>query len=186
MIWFTADTHFYHHKVIEYDNRPFADVYEMNDALVSRWNERVMKGDLVYHLGDFSFGTDHEIDSILSRLNGQKYLLKGNHDRPACTKNNRWVWVKERHEIKVQMPWGKQLIVLSHYAHRVWRKSHHGSFHLHGHSHGNLDDIGGLILDVGVDCHNYAPTSLSDVFDYMSKRTISVCDHHKPEGLFQC
>ena len=31
-----------------------------------------------------------------------------------------------------------QLVVLCHYAMRVWDRSHYGSWHLYGHSHGNL------------------------------------------------
>lgn len=37
-IWFTSDTHFFHDKVVEYSQRPFAGVEEMNEGLIARWN----------------------------------------------------------------------------------------------------------------------------------------------------
>jgi calcineurin-like phosphoesterase family protein len=53
--------------------------------------------------------------------------------------------------------------------------------HLTGNSHGNLVDIGGKIVDVGVDVWNYAPVSLDQIKEYMDKREIVTCDHHAPE-----
>lgn len=74
--------------------------------------------------------------------------------------------------------YGKKVrIWLSHYAHRVWPQSHYGSFHLYGHSHGNLpDDERSLSFDVGIDVLN-APISYNDVVERMkSKKWI------RPEG----
>ncbi len=77
-VFFIADTHFGESNIIRYENRPFADVYEMDARLISRWNSAVGSEDVVYHLGDFSIeGRESE---ILSKLNGIKHLVKGNHD----------------------------------------------------------------------------------------------------------
>jgi calcineurin-like phosphoesterase family protein len=45
-----ADTHFGHANVIKFDNRPFADVTEMNEAMVTNWNNTVKSTDTIYHL----------------------------------------------------------------------------------------------------------------------------------------
>ena len=55
-IWLTADTHFFHHNVIRYCNRPYENVDQMNESLIETWNECIKPDDLVYHLGDFGFG----------------------------------------------------------------------------------------------------------------------------------
>ena len=66
---------------------------------------------------------------------------------------------------------GERFIVLFHYAMRVWNASHYGTWHLYGHSHGDLpDDETSLSFDVGVDCHNFYPLSYSDVTGIMSKK----------------
>lgn len=80
-IWIISDTHFCHKNIIDYCDRPFKDVEEMNEALISNWNSVVKEKHLVYVLGDFALGTPTEISNILSRLNGKKYLILGNHDR---------------------------------------------------------------------------------------------------------
>ena len=76
-----ADTHFYHKNIIEYAERPFQSVAEMNDALVKNWNSVVSPEDIVYHLGDVAFGNRSNFVNIIHRLNGQIILIKGNHDR---------------------------------------------------------------------------------------------------------
>lgn len=76
--FFIADTHFGEENIIRYENRPFASADMMNNALTEKWNQKVKREDMVYVLGDFcNPGQEAE---ILSRLNGIKYLVKGNHD----------------------------------------------------------------------------------------------------------
>lgn len=83
-IFYTSDTHFYHQNIIEFCARPFKDVEEMNHEIIARWNRRVTKHDLVYHLGDFSFGSVNYVPELLSQLNGEIILVKGNHDRSVA------------------------------------------------------------------------------------------------------
>ena len=78
--WFTSDTHFYHANIIKYCNRPFADVEEMNKALVDNWNSIVGNDDIVWHLGDFALGKKENVLEILPKLNGKINLVMGNHD----------------------------------------------------------------------------------------------------------
>jgi len=76
--FFIADTHFGEESILRYENRPFESVIHMDEEIVRRWNNVVNQEDTVYILGDFgSVGYEKE---ILSKLNGKKFLLKGNHD----------------------------------------------------------------------------------------------------------
>jgi len=81
MIYFTADTHLGHKNVIEYSTRPFINAEEMDEVLIKNWNSLVQPCDEVYHLGDFSFHKPAKTAALLNKLNGQKYLIQGNHDR---------------------------------------------------------------------------------------------------------
>ena len=77
-IFFIADTHFGEDAIRRYENRPFADVSSMDDALVANWNRTVSNEDTVIHLGDFAaHGTERR---LLTQLHGRKLLVRGNHD----------------------------------------------------------------------------------------------------------
>lgn len=159
-IWFTADTHFGHANIIKYSNRPFSSVQEMDEMLVERWNARVKPNDTVWHLGDFAFHKSYdELNVLFKRLNGSKYLIVGNHDYDD-TKRLFWESIRSMEEIR----FGKQTVVLCHYGMRVWNKSHHGSIHLYGHSHGTLPG-NNQSLDVGVDCWDYQPINYDEILE---------------------
>lgn len=79
-IYLTSDTHFNHENIIAYCNRPYKNATEMNEAIIKNWNNKVKDEDIVYHLGDFGFGTLEDLKLIFDRLNGTKYLIMGNHD----------------------------------------------------------------------------------------------------------
>ena len=173
-IWFTSDNHFGHKNMIKFTNRPFTDVEEMNNAMIERWNARVGSDDIVYHLGDFALSPLTKLREIREKLNGRICLIKGNHDNAAQYSPECFEWIKDYHELIVEdkdAHKGQRLIVLFHYAMRVWNASHHGSWHLYGHSHGELpDDIKSLSFDVGVDSHNFYPLSYEDVKQIMAKK----------------
>ena len=80
MKFYTSDLHFGHKNIIKYENRPFNSVEEMDEELIRRWNNKVGKNDEVYILGDFAFASGRRVNELLDRLNGRKYLLRGNHD----------------------------------------------------------------------------------------------------------
>ncbi len=80
-IFFTADHHFNHRRIIEYSSRPFKDVDEMNEVLIQKWNSKVKAENTVYHLGDFAFGHIEDQLKILERLNGSINFILGSHDK---------------------------------------------------------------------------------------------------------
>lgn len=178
-VWFTSDTHYGHANVIQYSKRPFKDVEEMDEALIENWNEVVRPGDLVYHLGDFSFHRDFKKTSEISRrLLGQKYLIFGNHDKKLRKVKeflSSFIAAKDLDSIKV----GDQRIVLCHYAMLTWNQSHRGAWQLHGHSHGSLPESDtALRIDVGVDPRSYRPISFEEIREIMSRKVHVPVDHH--------
>lgn len=180
MIYFTSDTHFGHANMIKYCNRPFNDVQGMNEVLIRNWNLRVLDKDTIFHLGDFGFGPPVFLRSIIDRLNGKKFLITGSHDR-RLVKNGftadrlfltdsvvpQMVLVGPMHILKGLV--GVPEITLCHYSMRVWPKSHYGTWHLFGHSHGKLEGVG-KSFDVGVDANQFRPISLDEVVERMESR----------------
>ena len=80
MIYFISDTHFNHINIIKYCNRPFEDVTKMNSTIINNWNKVVTNNDEIYHLGDLTLGRKEQFFEIANKLNGKKYLIRGNHD----------------------------------------------------------------------------------------------------------
>lgn len=175
--WFTSDLHFGHANIIRHCRRPFATVEEMDQHMIKEWQAVVRPGDQVYVLGDLSFHRAEATDAILRRLPGQKFLIKGNHDhRKELKKVTNLAWWKDYYELRVD----GHLVVLSHYPFETWRNAHHGSYHLHGHSHGTLPPKGRR-MDVGVDVNDFGPVLLSEIDAELGRRSIAVVDHHVPK-----
>lgn len=165
--FFTSDHHFFHAKIIGYTNRPFSSVEEMDEAMIERWNSVVPKGGMVYHLGDFALTGYSEkiyrprVEELLSRLNGNKILIQGNHDSPAVLRAKGWSAVYRLHHIDVE----GQKIILCHYPMRTWQFRGHGSWQLFGHVHQNVPNSPenlqqfGRTANLCVEHWNYTPVS---------------------------
>ncbi len=115
--FFTADTHFNHANIIYFCQRPFSNVIEMNETIIGRWNARVGKGDLIYHLGDIAWG---DWRPVLERLNGDMILIRGGHDKKSEKKfAGRFLHTADLMDISIE----GYSIVLCHYCLRVWNKA---------------------------------------------------------------
>lgn len=182
-LFFTSDLHFHHQNICKYAGRPYADVQEMNEALIKNWNAVVKPNDEVWDLGDFSFGNYMQTCQVLSRLNGRHNFVMGNHDkviiqnRQDLLKSKLFNSIQDYKEIKQD----GQKIVLFHFSPRVWNGSHHNAWCLWGHSHNSLEPYG-KSFDVGVDStvitKEYRPISFEEVKEYMDKVQPMIVDHH--------
>ncbi len=155
-VFFTSDTHFGDHRVLNLYPRPFETVAQMDAELIARWNAAVSEDDEVWHLGDFS-RTARQADELLAQLKGRKHLVVGNNDPPAVCALG-WASVAAYAEIGVD----GVALVLCHYPFRSWNGMHKGAVNLHGHSHGRLKPLLRQ-FDVGVDVRDLRPVRLEDL-----------------------
>jgi calcineurin-like phosphoesterase family protein len=159
--FFTSDHHFGHAKIIEHCKRPFADVDEMTEVMIERWNAVVGPHDDVWHLGDFAYRMRPEaVERVFRRLRGRKHLIVGNHDDKHVL---RLAWSSEPKDRRaVRVPGEALPVICDHYAMRTWPKAHYGAVHLYGHSHGALPGMGRSV-DVGVDVWDFRPVRLEEL-----------------------
>jgi len=165
--FFTSDEHFGHKKILEYCNRPFDNVDEMDNFIINNFNSKVTKNDVTIHAGDFTLWKNMRgiYKKYINRLNGKHFFLKGSHDYWLNGLNQiNQIWEKN-----ITFNKKKYYIVVCHYAMRVWARSHYNSFQLYGHSHGNLEPIGKQ-WDIGVDNNNFFPLSLEEIIEIMKNR----------------
>ncbi|MFQ9171847.1 MAG: metallophosphoesterase [Parabacteroides distasonis] len=177
-VFFTSDTHFHHTNIIEFCKRPFMDIEDMNETLIANWNKVVGTNDIVFHLGDFCLGDSAKWNRLLDRLNGEVYLILGNHD----LKNFRKSYAKRFKSVAMQMniEVDNQKICLNHYPFLCYDGSYDGVWQLFGHVHTNRNHTGNdtarlkmlfpTQYDVGVDNNDFTPVSFAQVKEAIEKQ----------------
>lgn len=168
-IFFTSDTHFDHANFLNFKDdqgrkiRPFDTVEDMNETMIQRWNQVVGVMDKIYHLGDVTFRVN-QLARIMSRLNGHKRLLVGNHDDPKNYELTRWfdkvqLWriFKDENFVCTHIP-----ILKEQFRHKV-------QYNVHGHLHQNkVPDE--QYINICVEQTDYIPVSMDELRD-KCKRT---------------
>ena len=134
--FYISDLHFGHTNCLKFDNRPWFTIEEHDKALIENWNKVVSPGDIVYILGDMFWCRTQEAIRILDQLNGQKILIKGNHDRCHDTQFiKRFVKITDYLEVDDE---GRN-IVLCHYPIPCFKNHYYGWYHLYGHVHNSFE-----------------------------------------------
>lgn len=167
-IWLISDTHFGHSNILTFKDkngdpvRDFSSVDEMDETMIMNWNTLVTPQDKVYHLGDVYFGSGERANNILSRLNGKKRLIVGNHDD---LKSN----ILHKHFQKISMwrKWSELGLLLTHvpvHISTLSENSFNGKqmVNVHGHIHQNQSPEGPYKC-VCVEHTNYMPVNIESL-----------------------
>jgi len=177
-LWIVSDTHFGHANIINYANRPFDSLEEMNDELIRRWNERVKPADSVIHLGDFCFknsaggksgeGDLKDSEYYLKQLNGRVTILEGNHDAHNSVRS---------HIKSIVLDYGRKNIFC---VHNPVDANFEYELNLVGHVHRNwkikeYDDAEktgkrGWIINCGVDIWDFRPITVEEIFALVAQK----------------
>lgn len=158
-IYVISDTHFNHTNIIAYCNRPFLSVEEMNEALVYNWNKTVKDTDIVYCLGDFALCNKQDIEKFVSRLNGYKILVMGNHDHATASTYQK-AGFDEVYKEETNIEFLGQHIKFSH--HRKDGGEDIEFINIYGHVHDKPDDDAKHKCAC-VELWNYTPVLLEDL-----------------------
>jgi len=153
--WITSDLHFGHKNIMSFCPETRArfnnDVVYMNNAMVEEWNAKVQPEDTVYILGDVAFMSGSDAGKTMHRLNGEKILVEGNHDRKTLKDVTFFRAFKEVHKY-LDITYDGHKIVMFHYPIAEWDQMHRGALHFHGHLHGGVSGLEQYrALDVGMD-----------------------------------
>ncbi|MCC8045725.1 MAG: metallophosphoesterase [Clostridiales bacterium] len=173
MIYYISDMHLGHANAITFDNRPFADVEEMDRTLIDNWNARVQKDDDdVYIVGDFCYKSRYSPDWYLKRLNGHKHLIKGNHDFILLQSEAAMSQLESISQIE-QISDGDKKIILCHFPIAEWYGYYRGYWHVYGHIHrgrGDGESDGAKFirteeraLNAGCMINNYMPVTFNEL-----------------------
>ena len=165
----TSDPHYGHLRIIEYCNRPFKSLDDMNTQLINRWNSRVKDDDVVYILGDFCFtntknaecrgeGINKKWLHWWNQLNGVKVLARGNHDSNNSAKTLISHMVLE---------FGGKKIGVIHRPSDIPYTNANVDYWIHGHVHNNRPKAytynGVVHVNACVEVWNYYPVKLHEI-----------------------
>ena len=203
-IFFTSDTHYGHSNICsattnwkdsENLTRKFYSLGEMNSAIVNNINSIVSEDDILFHLGDWSFGGFEKIEEFRTQIQCKNiHLILGNHDhhirrnkgdvQKLFSSVNDYLFLDIRQEISKKEVIKYQMI-LCHYPIASWDGMSSGTYHLHGHVHlpEHLRVHEGRAMDVGVDGNGLEPISLRQVVNILKNRPVRKLvlpkDHHE-------
>jgi calcineurin-like phosphoesterase family protein len=201
-LWFTSDTHYNHANICSATTkwkdpvtcREFTSLAQMNSHLICNINEVVEQDDILFHLGDWSFGGFEQIqkfrDSIFCK---NVHIITGNHDHHI--ENNKEgcqsLFSSVNKYLNLDVKWnvgthfgGEQKFALMHFPIASWDNMARGAIHLHGHVHFAPNKrIGkGKMMDVGCDGNDLYPIEMKEVIRLMNIQPIKSMfefDHHE-------
>lgn len=210
-LFFTSDTHYSHANICSATTqwerngsgvtfREFDSLDDMNRALVSRLNERVGEDDILFHVGDWSFGGFDKIEQFRSQIVCKNiHLLYGNHDHHIERNKDgiQSLFASTQHYLNLTVKWEVYKnqyrtanFVLMHYPIASWDGLGRSAIHLHGHVHLPTERrIGpGRMMDVGVDGNGLYPIEMTEVLSIMRDRPVKGLledDHHEIEENYK-
>lgn len=180
-----SDPHFGHVAILEYENRPFASIDEMNEALIRGYNDVVRPDHTCLWLGDAFLMSYGLAKDIMDRLNGKKIIVPGNHDRSARSLANIGFVVVAR---DVVFKIGERTVRACHRPYLKTDSRHiktlgqervakienkhpprvKGEVLIHGHTHGYRRRFQNMI-NVGVDAWGYRPVTWQELEEEVAK-----------------
>ena len=202
-IFLTSDSHYSHSNLCratsswidESKTRDFKSLNQMNSVLVDSINSRVGENDVLFHLGDFSFGGFDKIGEFRSRIVCKNiHLILGNHDHHIERNKDgiRSLFSSVNHYVSLDLrrpgngpEMDKFSMILCHFPIASWDGMNDGRIHLHGHVHlAPLHKIAeGRAMDVGADGNGMDPYSLDEILKLLKDRPIKrlslPADHHE-------
>jgi calcineurin-like phosphoesterase family protein len=201
-LWFTSDTHYNHANICssttEWSNpvtlRDFKSLEQMNATLVGNINEKVGQDDILFHLGDWSFGGFEQIQKFRNQLVCKNiHLILGNHDHHIANNRdgvqslfssvNKYLDLVVKYNVGTPLQ-GDVRFALMHFPIASWDNMARGAIHLHGHVHfARNKRIGkGKMMDVGCDGNDLYPIEMKQVLQLMGIQPIKSMfdfDHHE-------
>ena len=201
-LWFTSDTHYNHTNICSSTTRwtdpvtcrEFKSLEHMNATLVGNINEVVGQDDILFHLGDWSFGGFEQIELFRNQIVCKTiHIITGNHDHHI--ENNKEgcqsLFSSVNKYLNLNVKWSNghaghddQRFALMHFPIASWDNMARGAIHLHGHVHfePNVRIGKGKMMDVGVDGNALYPIEMREILRLMGNQPIKSMfefDHHE-------
>lgn len=196
-IWLASDSHGFHRNIVrgtttwEIDQRQLANgnilnvrdfdtPEQMTEQMAANFNAVIPEDGILFHLGDWSFGGEQNIQKFREMLNVKEiHLVTGNHDLQI--EKGKWDHLFTSRQKYLELEIGSLGFCLFHFKIASWNNIKRGWYQLHGHHHwqGDLRFGNGRQMDVGVDGNNLFPYKLTNIIEMLKdRRFVDDNDHH--------
>jgi len=158
-VFLISDTHFNHKKIGIYCSRP----EDWQHIIINNWNNTVNKNDIVLHLGDFGFGSIERMHDVRNELNGEIYMIKGNHDRHSVG------WFKDIGITLIKKPFTVYIKDNQYLFSHAVKPCNSEIIGIHGHCHNKSplfrNILGNYHINISVENINYTPIKFKKLID---------------------
>lgn len=168
MDYYISDLHLGHMNAIRFDNRPFRDTAHMEKAILNNWNSKIMPNDDVYILGDIFYHYPYNKKAFIEKLCGRLHFIVGNHDKGLINEKP-VLSLFESVDLIKRIDDNGRMVILCHYPIADWDGKYHGSYHIYGHVHANLNEAHRFMLtqerafNAGCMINGYVPCTLEEL-----------------------
>jgi calcineurin-like phosphoesterase family protein len=154
--WIISNTHFFHENIGRYCNRP--DGWQ--ETIIANWNRHIQPEEIVFHVGDLSFGKKEYLVGLVPLLHGRLYLMRGNHDcRSHAFYQQLGINLVPDPYLMIH-PSGSKLI----FSHRPIVPLEPDVLNLHGHIHNTpAPNLGARHINLCVEVRDYRPWRLVEI-----------------------
>lgn len=154
MIYFVSDYHMKHKNVLQFEERPYQNIEEMDNDFIQKWNEVVTEEDTVVLVGDIIFhGKKKDWIEFLDKTKGKKILVKGNHDDSKAIKDLvAEGYLEDYHEVGYSFKEDGIVYWVTHYPMGIGERPR--KYSIHGHIHNQPSQYLNQI-NVGVDSPHF-------------------------------
>lgn len=203
-VYLISDTHFGHGNIIDYCDRPFSSLNEMESEIISRWNSKVRHNDTVLFGGDLAMAPAGKASEYAKKLNGNLVLITGNHDSFSKWKASFPVLESEYFQYGY---YGEEYeFYYSHWPDNYNEQNSRGDnreepkysqlpswfegWEIHGHVHNNdlknypLIEPDEKRINVGAELLDYTPIELNELIEIIKEATRYETVHDVPDGVY--
>ena len=154
-----GDNHFGDARILRYcRNDKFSNVDEMNRYMIEKWNSVVRNKDTVFINGDLSRYTDENDYKFISKLNGKKILIRGNHDNM-----NDDVYTSNGIFKVYDYPIMYEYLLITHEPYFVNNNSPFVNVYAHVHNNANYKLVSSCGYCTSVEVNDYTPVEMSAI-----------------------
>lgn len=180
-VYFSADFHLFHRKIKEYcpHSRKGDNPDQMSEMILNNISEQTNPGDIIYNIGDVSFGTFDQTEYALKQIKKmrvQHHLIFGNHDKKIRDSFVLCDYFDSVQDIK-SVTINKQFIVMSHMKMTTYDRARYGAIHLHGHTHSTYQPNFDKSMDVGIDTRQAGDMKMYSLEEVL--KIMVFCDNGK-------